>query len=144
MVIKNGVHISRRVKFRQRNNFTIEISEKNNVEKEKFIGRYEYLLWRLDLKLKDEDITKWTDYKETEALSNSIKATKKKNLSNIDLTMLVKLPNSISFENKILKLMNEPEKVTCRYINTETKKIWLDNVSKFSKAFYRKWHDIHK
>ena len=75
----------------------------------------------LDLKLKGEDITKWTDYKEIKALSNLFNATKKKNLSNIDLTMVVKLPNSLSFENRILKLMNEPEKVTCRYINTETK-----------------------
>ena len=103
------------------NNFTIEISKKNNVEKEKFISGDEYLLSSLDLKLKDEDITKWTDYKEIEALSNLINATKKKNLSNIDLTMVVKLPNSISFENRILKLMNEPEKVTYRYKNTETK-----------------------
>ena len=52
--------------------------------------------------------------------------------------MVVKLPNSISFENMILKLMNELEKVTYRYINTETKKDTLNNVSKFSKAFNRK------
>ena len=49
--------------------------------------------------------------------------------------MMVKLPNSISFENRILKLMNEPEIVSYRYINAE-KKNQLDNVSKFSKAFY--------
>ena len=65
------------------NNFTIEISKKNNVEKEKFISGDEYLLSSLDLKLKDEDITKWTDYKETEALSNLFNTTKKKKLSNI-------------------------------------------------------------
>ena len=76
----------------------------------------------LDLKLKDEDIAKWTDYKRIEPLSNLINATKKKNLSNIDVTMVVKLPNTISFENRILKLMKEPEKVTYRYINTDTKK----------------------
>ena len=105
------------------NNFTIEISEKKtNVEKEKFIGENEYLLSSLDLKLKYEDITKWTDYKDIEALSNLINVTKKKNLLNIDLRMLVKLPNSISFESRILKLMNEPEKVTYRHINTDTKK----------------------
>ena len=75
--------------------------KKNNVEKEKFIGGDEYLLSRSDLKLKNEDITKWTDYKEIEALPNLINATKKKNLSNINLTVVVKLPNSISFENKI-------------------------------------------
>ena len=83
------------------NKFTIEISEKNNVEKETIIGGDEYLLSNLDLKLKDEDITKWT-----EALSNLINAIKKKKLSNIDLTMVVKLPNSTTFENRILKLMN--------------------------------------
>ena len=76
----------------------------------------------MDVKLKDEDITKWTNYKEIKALLNLINAAKKKNLSNIDLTMVVKLPNSTSFENRILKLMNELEKVTYRYISTETKK----------------------
>ena len=40
------------------NNFTIEISGTNNVEKEKFIDGDEYLLSSLDLKLKDEDMTK--------------------------------------------------------------------------------------
>ena len=46
------------------NNFIIEISEKkNNVEKETFIGGDEYLLLSLDLQVKDEDITKWIDYK---------------------------------------------------------------------------------
>ena len=92
------------------------------MEKEKFIGGDGYLLWSLDLKLKDEDIKKWTEYQKIEAWSNLIDTTKKKNLSNIDLTMVVKLPNSISFENRILKLMKEPEKVTYRYINTDTKK----------------------
>ena len=101
----------------------IEISEKDNVKKEKFIGGDEYLLSSLDLKLKDEGIRKWTDYKEIEALLNLINATKKKNLSNIDLTMVVELPNSRSFENRIFKLMKELEKVTYRYINTETTKI---------------------
>ena len=94
------------------------LKKKTNAEKEKFIGGNEYLLSSLDLKLKYEDITKWTDYKDIEALSNLINVTKKK----IDLRMLVKLPNSISFESRILKLMNEPEKVTYRHINTDTKK----------------------
>ena len=40
------------------NNFTIEISGKNNAEKEKFIGGDEYVLSSLNLKLKDEEITK--------------------------------------------------------------------------------------
>ena len=120
------------------NNFTIEISEKNNVEKEKFIDGDEYHLSGLNLKLKDKDITKWTDYKEIEPLSNLINVTKKKNLSNIDLTMVVKLLNSISFESRILKLMNEPEKVTHRYINTETKKTDSITFQNFQKLFYRK------
>ena len=90
---------------------------------------------RPGLKLKNEDITKWKDCKEIEALSNLINATKKKNLSNIDLTMVVKLPNSISFENMILKLMNEQEKLTYRYINTETKKIDSITFQNFQKLF---------
>ena len=61
------------------------------------------------------DIAKWTDYQKIEALSNLINASKKKKLSNIDLTMVVKLPNSISFQNRILKLIKEPEKVTYKY-----------------------------
>ena len=61
------------------------------------------------------DIAKWTDYQKIEALSNLINASKKKKLSNIDLTMVVKLPNSISFQNRILKLMKEPEKVSYKH-----------------------------
>ena len=45
----------------EENNFTIEISRKNNVEKGKFVSEDEYLLSSLDLKLKDEDMTKWKD-----------------------------------------------------------------------------------
>ena len=52
--------------------------------------------------------------------------------------MAVKLLNSISFENKTLKLIKEPEKVTYKYLNTNTKKNRLDNVSKFWEGFYRK------
>ena len=70
------------------NNFTIELSKKKKTaEKEKFNGGDEYLLSSLDLKLKDKDMTKWTEYKRIEALSNLINATKTKNLPNIDLTM---------------------------------------------------------
>ena len=71
-------------------------------------------------------------------MSNLINATKKKNLSNVDLMMAVKLLNRISFENKTLKLIKEPEKVTYKYFNTNTKKNRLDNVSKFWEGFYRK------
>ena len=39
------------------------LKKKNNIKKEKFNGGDEYLLLSLDLKLKYEDITKWTDYK---------------------------------------------------------------------------------
>ena len=65
-------------------------------------------------------------------MSNLLKAIKKKKLSNVDLTMVVKLPNSISFENRILKLMSELEKVIYRYINTE-KKIDLIAFQNFQK-----------
>ena len=49
--------------------------------------------------------------------------------------MVVKLPNSISFENRTLKLMNEPEIVTYRYINTETKKTDSITFQNFQKLF---------
>ena len=91
--------------------------KKNIVEKEKFIGGNEYLLSSVDLKLKDEDKMKWTDYKEIETLSGLINR-KKKNFSKKDLTMVVKSLNTISFENKILPLINEPQKVTYKLINT--------------------------
>ena len=48
---------------------------------------------------------------------------------------MVKLPNNISFENRILKLMNEPGKVTYRYINTETKIIDSITFQNFQKLF---------
>ena len=60
---------------------------------------------------------KWTDYKEIETLSGLINR-KKKNFSKKDLTMVVKSLNTISFENKILPLINEPQKVTYKLINT--------------------------
>ena len=79
----------RELNLDEKNNFLIEISEKQ-CGKDKFIVGGEYLLLSLDLKLKDEDITKWTDYQKIEALPNLINATKKKNLSNVDLMMVVK------------------------------------------------------
>ena len=45
--------------------------------------------------------------------------------------MGVKLPNNRSFQKRMLKLMKEPEKITHRYINTDTKKV----AQKRSKAF---------
>ena len=45
-------------------------------KRKKIIDGDEYLLSILDLKLKDEDITKWTDYKEIEALPSLINAAK--------------------------------------------------------------------
>ena len=66
---------------------------------------------------------------------NLVNATKKKKLSNIDLAIVVKLPNNKSFENRILKLMNESEKVTYGYINTDTKKIDSITFQNFQKLF---------
>ena len=68
-------------------------------------------------------------------MPNLFNATKKKNLSNIYLKIVAKLPNGINFENRILKLMKEPEKVTYRYITTDTKKIDLITFQNFQKLF---------
>ena len=46
--------------------------EQDNAEKEKFADGNKYLISCLDLKLKDEDITKWSDYDKIEALSKLI------------------------------------------------------------------------
>ena len=85
-----------------------------------------YLLSSLELKPKADKITKLKDYNKIKASSDLINKTKK-SLSNIDLTIVVKILSSISFENRILRLIKEPEKTTYRYINTDTKKI--DSIS---------------
>ena len=43
-------------------------------------------------------------------------------MTHIDLTFIVKLPNSLSFENKILTLIKKPERNVYRYINTDMRK----------------------
>ena len=53
------------------------ISEKNSVEKEKFIGGERYLLSNLYLKLEREDITKWPGYDKIKVLSNLVNRIKK-------------------------------------------------------------------
>ena len=62
----------------EENNFAIEILEQDNAEKEKFVAGNKYLISSQDLKLKDEDITKWSDYDKIETLSKLINETKKK------------------------------------------------------------------
>ena len=54
------------------------------MEKETFVSGNEYLLSSLELKLKEDDITKWKDYKKIHELSNLINDIKKKNLSKIN------------------------------------------------------------
>ena len=48
-------------------NFTIDISEKKT-----FVSGNEYLLSSFELKVKEEDITKWEDYEKNRELSNLI------------------------------------------------------------------------
>ena len=83
--------------------------EQDNAEKEKFVDGNKYLISSQDLKLKDEDITKWSDYDKIETLSKLINETKKK-LSNLNLTMEVSLPNSISFEKGLMFLLKKKQK----------------------------------
>ena len=54
------------------------------MEEETFVGGNEYLLSSLELKLKEDNITKWEDYKKIYELSNLINDIKKKTLSNIN------------------------------------------------------------
>ena len=77
---KNELYIPKRRNFKElyeKNNLTIDISEKSKVEKETFVDGNEYLLSSLELKLKEDDITKWEDHKKTQELSNLINHIKK-------------------------------------------------------------------
>ena len=58
-------------------NFTVDISEKSNVEKENFFDGDKYLLSNLERKLKADDITKLKDFSKIKALSGLINKTKK-------------------------------------------------------------------
>ena len=88
-------------------NSTVAISGRNSIEKETFIGDERYLLSSLDLNFKSKAITNWPDCDKIKALSDLINATKKKELSHIDLTSIVKFPNSSSFENRVLTLIRK-------------------------------------
>ena len=105
----------------------MDISEKNNVEKETFVGGNEYLLSSLELKLKEDDITKWEDCNKIHELSNLINDIKKKNLSNINLNGLITLYNNIKHKDKMFLLEITPETVTCKHIKTKAKQ--LDSIS---------------
>lgn len=60
----------------------------------------------------------------------------KKKLSNLNLTMEVSLPNSISFEKGLMFLLKKKtEKTTYRCINWETKKINSISFQNFQKLF---------
>ena len=98
--------------LREKNNFAIDISEKNNVEKEFFVGGNEYSLSSLELNLKEDDITKWEDYKKCHELSNLINVIKKEKLSDIDLNGYTTLLNNIKHKGKTFLFVNKPETVT--------------------------------
>ena len=123
------------------NNFTIEIS---NIQKEQcrkgkiyWWKRISYL--KLEPETYDEDITKWLDYNKIESLSKLINETKKNiYVSNLNLTMEVTLPNSISFERRPMFLSKKLEQFTYKYINTETKKIDPITFQNFQKLLFEK------
>ena len=69
------------------------------MEEETFVGGNEYLLSSLELKLKEDDITKWEDCKKMHELSTLINDIKNQNLSNINLNGLVTLYNNIKLKD---------------------------------------------
>ena len=147
---KNELYIPKRRNFKElyeKNNLTIDISEKSKVEKETFVDGNEYLLSSLQLKLKEDDITKWEDYKKTQELSNLINHIKK-NLSNINLNGYISLLNNIKHKDKMFFLENTPETVTCKYINTKRKQLYSISFQNFQKLhddqeLTWKTHDNH-
>lgn len=100
----------------------LTFQKKTMFAEEKFISGDEYSFLSLELKLKSDDITKWEEYDKIKLLSDLFNVTKETKSSRINLTVVVKLSNSISFENRVLTLIKQPEKNIYRYINTYTKK----------------------
>ena len=55
----------------------------------------------------------------------------------IDLTFVVKIPNSLSFENGILTLIKKTDRNVYRYINTDTNNIYLISFENFQKLLLK-------
>ena len=105
------------------------------MEKETFAGGNEYLLSSLELKLKEDDVTKWEDYKKILKLSNLIYGIKKKNLSNINLNCNLTLYNNIKHKDKMFFLERTPKTVTYKYINTKAKQLNSISFQNFQKLY---------
>ena len=105
------------------------------MEKETFAGGNEYLLSSLELKLKEDDVMKWEDYKKILKVSNLIYGIKKKNLSNINLNCNLTLYNNIKHKDKMFFLERMPKTVTYKYINTKAKQLNSISFQNFLKLY---------
>lgn len=61
----------------------------------------------------------------------------KEKAMHIDLTFVVKIPNSLSFENGILTLIKKTDRNVYRYINTDTNNIYLISFENFQKLLLK-------
>ena len=107
--------------------FTINISENNTVEGQKFIGGEEYLISGNELRPKMADFTKCKGYDKIKAISDILNLVKRNNEGKFNLSFAVKLNNIIGEKNHFLRLKEQPEK-KYKYINTNARFL-----SKFSK-----------
>ena len=84
--------------------FTINISENNTVEGQKFIGGEEYLISGNELRPKMADFTKCKGYDKIKAISDRINLMKRNNEGKFNLSFAVKLSNIIGEKNHFLRL----------------------------------------
>ena len=86
------------------NSFTMNISENNAIEGQKFIDGGEYLILGTELRPKTADFTKWKDYDKIKAISDRINLVKRNNEGKFNLSFVVKLNNIVGEKNRFLRL----------------------------------------
>ena len=86
------------------NSFTMNISENNAIEGQKFIDGEEYLILGTELRPKTADFTKWKDYDKIKAISDRINLVKRNNEGKFNLSFVVKLNNIVGEKNRFLRL----------------------------------------
>ena len=89
-------------------NFTMDITKDNAVDKKKFLAGEEYLLSVFSIKpVRNNDVTKWNDFAKIEALSEKINNAKRTKNDVFDLIITISMERTpkVPFEEK-LKLLN--------------------------------------
>ena len=121
----------------EENNLSIDLLADHNIEGNFFKKKKdENVISGLKIKLKEVDLTTWSNFSTIEKISDRINKAKRDNEKKVHHgQILVYLPNFHRFEEDTL-IAAEPPKKNYKYINAETKKI---NSIKFPD--YKKWYE---